>query len=154
MGKAAFSGPVYGAKANLVTLAFDAGAVSSGASTTLMPAASFKTPTYESWALTELFVNVSTCSSNAAAIYVKVECPAFQGNSSFSTTVFTINSGTSTSISSTFVLPVAPTAGEYEGVVLPPNSTIRFLSSGNSALGVTNLNVRGFTRFVNSTRPE
>lgn len=154
MGKTAFSGPLYGAKSNLLTLSYAAGAISSNASTTLCPAATVLVPPYEAWGLTELFANVSTCSSGAASFKVKVECPAFQGNSSFSTVAFTITSGTSTSISSTFVTPVSPSAGEYEGLVIPPNSTIRVVSSANSAMGVTNLNVHGWVRFVNSTRPE
>ena len=152
MGKTAYSGPVYGAKANLITLAFDAGAISSGASTALLPAASLLVPTYEAWCLTELFANVSTCSSLASQFKVKVEAPAFGGNSSFSTTVFTLGSGTSTSIAASVTATATP--GEYEGLLCPPGSTLRIVSSAASAMGVTNLNVRGFTRFVSSTRAE
>lgn len=153
MGKTAFSGPVYGAKNNILTFSYAAGAISSGASTALLPAATITVPTYEAWGLTGLYTNVSTCSSNAAQFLVKVECPTFNGNSSFSTTVFTVTSGTSTSIAAQ-TLPGVRTAGEYEGLMLPPNSTIRIVSSANSAMGVTNLNLHGFIRFVSSTRAE
>ena len=153
MGKTSFSGPVYGAKNNILTFAFAAGAISSNASTTLLPGATITVPTYEAWALTGLYTNVSTCSSNAAQFKVKVECPTFNGNSSFSQTAFTVGSGTSTSIAAQ-TLPTSPTAGEYEGLILPPNSTIRVVSSANSAMGVTNLNLHGFIRFVSSTRAE
>lgn len=153
MGLLRYSGPVYGAKSNLLTLAFAGGAISSNASTSLLPGAKVIVPVYEAWGLTGLYANVSTCSSNAAQFQVKVEAPAYNGNSSFSTVVFTLNSGTSTSISAQ-TIPTNPTAGEYEGFVVPPNSTIRVVSSANSAMGVTNLNFHGFIRFVPSTRSE
>lgn len=153
MGKVAYSGPLYGAKSNLLTLSYAAGAISSNASTSLCPGATVAVPVYEAWVLTGLYANVSTCSSNAASFKVKVECPSFQGNSSFSTVAFSMNSGTSTSIAAQST-PVTPTPGEYEGLFVPPNSTIRVVSSANSAMGVTNLNMHGFIRFVSSTRPE
>ena len=151
MGKTAFRGPVYGAKGNLFSFSFAAGASTSNASTALLLATSFQIPSFEAVCLTGFYANVSTCSSNNAQFKVKIEAPAFEGNSSFSTTIFTLGSGTSTSISSR-VEPTAPTPSEYEGFLCPPNSTIRIVSSANSAMGVTNLNVHGFPRFVDSTR--
>lgn len=153
MGKSAVSGPLYGAKSNLFTMAYAAGAISSNASTTIVPAATLLVPNYESWLITGLFANVSTCTSNAAQFKVKVEAPAYGGNSSKSATIITQGSGTSTSISSTWAIAtVSP--GEYEGYYCPPNSTIRIVSSANSAMGITNLNLHGFIRFENSTRAE
>lgn len=153
MGKTAFSGPLYGAKANLVSLAYAASAISSGASTTLCPGAQLVVPLGEAWLLTELIPSVSTCTSNAAAFKVKVEAPAFGGQSSFSGTAISYNSGASTSVVSTYAL-ASVTGGEYEGYFCPPNSTIRVVSSANSAMGITNLNLRGYTRFISSTRAE
>lgn len=153
MGKTAFSGPVYGAKSGIYTLTYAAGAISSNASTTLVPAATILVPNYESWLITGLFPNVSTCTSNAAQFKVKAECPAYKQDSTKSATLITINSGTSTSISSTWAIATT-SPGEYEGYFCPPNSTIRIVSSGNSAMGITNLNIHGYIRFENSTRAE
>ena len=159
MGVTRFSGPVYGAKANLFTQSFAAGAISSGASTAIIAAGSaVVTPIYEQWVITELFVNVSTCSSNAAAFYLKFESPSWAGAgasgdavSTKSGTIATLTSGTSTSISN-FANPTTPTASEYEGFVVNPGSTLRLVSSANSAMGITQINVRGYTRYVDSTR--
>jgi len=154
MGVTRFSGPVYGAKAGLMTFAFAAGAITSNASTALLPAAITTIPTYESWVLTGLWANVSTCSSNNYQFKVKFEAPTGGGSAGTSTTsgtIHTLGSGTSTSISS-FVNPTTPTPGEYEGFVVPPGSTLRIVSSGNSAPGITNLNLHGYIRYVDSTR--
>ena len=152
MGKTAFAGPVYGAKAPLIAMSWAGGAISSNASTTVVPAAVFQVPTYEVWMVTEAFATVSTCSSNSAQFLIKYESPAFGGTldgralSSASGTLFTIASGTSTSIAT--ISTCATTAGEYEGKVIPPNSTIRIVSSANSAMGVTHLNIIGYRRYV------
>jgi hypothetical protein len=153
MGATRFSGPVYGAKSNLLTLAYAAGAISSNASTTLVPGSAFIVPNYEAWIVTGLFPTVSTCSSLAASIKLKVEYPAFGAASSGSTTILSVNSGTSTSIGSTWVIATT-SPGEYEGFFCPPNSTLRFVSSATSPMGITNLNLHGFIRFVNSSRAE
>src|SRR5438445_4324133 len=143
MGFTRFAGPVYGAKANLFTWSFAAGAISSGASTAVVAAGqSIVMPTYEQWILTEMFANVSTCSSNAAQFKLKYESPSWAGASArgdavstTSGTIFTLNSGTSTSINS-FANPGTMSAGEAEGFVVNPGSTLRLVSSGNSAMGV------------------
>ncbi len=161
MGISRFAGPVYGAKQNLVSLSYAAGAISSNASTGLTdPSAKFLVPAYEDWFLTECYVNCSTCSSNAAAFYVKVE-PTLTGRAggtaelpssgTLAGTVFTITSGTSTSIA-TFATAAVKPANEYEGWMVPANSTIRIVSSGNSAMGITQINLRGFVRYIDSTR--
>jgi hypothetical protein len=44
------------------------------------------------------------------------------------------------------------TAGEYEGTYCPAGSTLRLVSSGVSVMGLTQVNVMGYIRYVNSTR--
>jgi hypothetical protein len=152
MGKTAFSGPVYGAKCGLMSFCYAAGAISSGASTAVLPAGQFITPSYSIWMPTELFVNVSTCSSNNYQFKVKYESPSYgttldgRNVSSQSGTLFTVGSGTSTSINTSSTC--ATTAGEYEGFVLTPGSTVRIVSSGNSAPGVVQLNLHGYIRYI------
>ena len=144
MGKTAFSGPVYGAKASLGSAAFATGAISSNASTTAVPTAKWVVPAYEDWYLTEFGAQVSTCSSNAAQFKLKVEAAGAN------TLAATVNSGTSTVLAS--VVACTVTAGEFEGFLAPANSTIRVVSSANSAMGITQLHLRGFIRYKDSSR--
>lgn len=155
MGITRFTGPVYGAKASL----FSVGPVAlSGASTTLQ--ARTVVPVYETWYLTELAVSCSTNSSNAKVI-LKVKGtstdatnptngpdPNFPAGNPGSP--FTLTGPTSTSGFNQFVIPTAQTPGEYEGYAVPGNSTIRIVSSGT--MGVACLSVRGFIRYLDSTR--
>lgn len=143
MGKTAFSGPVFGAKAGLGSVAFAAGAISSNASTTAVPTAKWIIPTYEDWYVTEMGVQCSTCSSNAASFILKNQVAGVDA------TVITITSGTSTSISA--VTAATPTAGEYQGFKCAAGSTLRVVSSGNSAMGITQIHLRGFVRWLPST---
>jgi hypothetical protein len=157
MGKAAFSGPVYGGKGNL----FSVGPVAAAsASTTLV--ASIVVPPYETWYLTELFAAQSQASSNSSTpkIVLKVKGtstsvsypgpgpdPAFPtGNAG---TVATVTGPTSTATWNQVTTATA-TAGEYEGYAAPANSTIRIVSSGT--IGLLSARVNGFIRFIDSTR--
>ena len=144
MGRTRFSGPVYGAKGSLGSVSLASGVISSGASTALVPTARFIVPAYEDWYLTEFGVQCSTCSSNAASFKLKVE------QNATNTTAATITSGTSTSINS--VTACSITAGEYEGFLAPAGSTVRVVSSGNSAMGITGLHIRGYIREKDSSR--
>lgn len=151
-------GPVYGSKSLLCT--FWTAATSSGASTALAYANSIRVvPPYEDWFLTELHATCSTCSSNAAALYVKTEGgsttipPAIGAPGNGSTqaqTIFSINSGTSTSISTSAIATATP--GEYEGAWVPAGSTIRLVSSANTPIANLQVQIMGFIRFRDSTR--
>ena len=165
MGITRFLGPVYGAKANLVTFFFPAAGNSSNGGTTAVIGVNangaITVPPYEDWFVTEGFLTVSTKSSvaGAVAIYVKSEggssgLPARSWNGGGSTnaqTIFSFVEGTTSTSWSTWAT-ATPTAGEYEGAWVPAGSTIRCVSSGTSLPGNITLNLRGYTRYVDSTR--
>lgn len=159
MGKTAFKGPVYGAKG--VMAKFSAGAVtSSGASSALV--ASWIVPSYEDWYITEITGYCSTCSSLGNTITVKSEggstTGAFRdwGNGPNSTRAQTIGTATwGTSTTGPILGTVTADGGEYEGKWVPGGSTIRaLLSSVVNPIASFNVTLRGFTRFVHSTRAE
>jgi hypothetical protein len=159
MGKTAFSGPVYGAKGVLAT--FSAGAVtSSGASTAL--AASWIVPAGEDWFITEYGAYCSTCSSGGNTVTIKSEGGSTTGanrewgdgsNSTKAQTIGSLTWGTSTG--GPLIGIVTKTAGEYEGKWVPTGSTVRaVLSSVLNPIANFNVTLRGFPRFINSTRAE
>lgn len=160
MGKTAFLGPVYGAKSQLCSWAYSV--TSSQATTNLAVTGSKRVvPPYEDWFITEMYATCSTCSSAAAALYVKTEggsttiAPAPWGTGNGSTraaTIVSMTSGTSTTFSSH--VAVTPTAGEYEGSWVPAGSTLRLVSSANSGIAQLQVSLMGFIRFRNSTRSE
>jgi hypothetical protein len=61
-----------------------------------------------------------------------------------------VNAAGSTTWSTSAIATV--TAGEYEGTYCPAGSTLRLVSSGVSVMGLTQVNVMGYIRYVNSTR--
>lgn len=157
MGKMAYSGPVYGAKGNLVSygpVAF------SNASTALV--ASAVVPPYETWYITEVGACNTQTSSNSSTpkVFVKVKgtstsvsYPGPGPDPQFPTG----NAGTAASVTgptSTAAWNVIGTAtvtpGEYEGYAAPANSTIRIVSSGT--IGQLFVSIHGFRRFLDSTR--
>src|SRR6185312_10945560 len=74
MGKTAYSGPLYGAKANLWTFGPYADLHSTGATTGLLtPNSARVVPPYEDWLITEMTLTASTNSSVAAThgLYLK-----------------------------------------------------------------------------------
>ena len=160
MGKTAFNGPVYGAKSLLAK--YSAGAVSStGASSAL--ACSFIVPPGEDWYITEISGYCSTCSSGGNTVIVKSEGGSTTGagrswavdlsNSTKAQTVGTATWGTSTG--GPILSQLTPSAGEYEGVWVPTGSTLRILlSSIANPIANLNISLRGYPRFVNSTRGE
>jgi hypothetical protein len=160
MGKTAFSGPVYGAKSLLWSYGPFADTHSTGASTGLLNVNSVRTvPPYEDWMITEVVAHVSTNSTTAGhGLYLKSEGGSTTGivraDGNVSTATQTLASFT-TGVSSVFTgsTTVAATAGEYEGKWVPAGSTLRIVSSGVSVMGNVQVNVMGYIRYVNSTRP-
>lgn len=154
MGKTAFSGPVYGAKATLWSVHVPTG--TSRATTAVIGVTVI--PNYEDWYITEAYGSFSTGSSVGNSLVFKSEggsttLARYQGQASTVTqTIATLNSGTSTSLNT--VTTITPTAGEYEGLYVPAGSTIRLVSSGVNPQSNINAGLRGFIRFIPSTRSE
>jgi hypothetical protein len=146
MGKTAFSGPVYGAKSLLWSAYVPVG--TSGASATY---AVTTVPGYEDWYATETFFACSSCSTGAASVS--------------SVTTFVINDDSSNlhaavamaSTASGVLTTVSADAGEYEGKRIAAGSTLSFVIAGGSSsvpIGSARAELRGYIRFINSTRPE
>lgn len=147
MGKTAFSGPVYGAKGalwNPFSLV-----VSSGASTQV--AAATRVPTYEDWYVTEALFQCSSCSTGAAIassvcqFVFKDDGTALHTNQVLQDT------------NSVTLVTITPDAGEYEGKRIAAGSTITFEVAGGSSavpVGSARGELRGYIRFINSTRAE
>lgn len=150
MGKTAFSGPVYGAKAVLACVTMSA--VSSGASTI----AFYKTivPSGEIWYVTEAAAYCSTNSSNANII---VKAKGGSSNSDFPSgtagTLTSFSAGASTVGFNTLNI-LTPTAGEYEGKAVMPNSSIRMVSTSVNPISNLAVTLHGYKRFLSSTRAE
>lgn len=160
MGKTAFAGPVYGAKSLLWAVGPATG--SSGASTSrpFTNAASMVIPPYEDWYITEFAVSCSTCSSVGNSFILKSKGGSTTGTpprfgtpgagSTITQTLSNINAGTSTSVSTWATITASP--GEYEGAWVPAGSTLYVVSSGVNPPAQLMWNVRGFIRYVDSTR--
>lgn len=160
MGKTAYSGPVYGAKATLMTC----GPLTGAASGTTGVVARTIVPQGETWYVTEMICSASTNSSNFG-VKLKVKgtstsasYPGPGPDPNFPTgnagTVIAFVSGASTAGFNAVAYPTTPTAGEYEGYAIPANSSVRVISSGAAAPSALSVVLRGFTRFLNSTRAE
>jgi hypothetical protein len=159
MGVSRFSGPVYGSKGLLAKYSAGA-ATSTGASSAL--ACSWIVPPYEDWFVTEITAYCSTCSSGGNVFALKSEggstIAAFRDwadgtNSTKAQTVGSINTGASTT--GPFLTTITATPGEYEGKWIPGGSTVRLvLSAVTTPIANFNFSVRGFTRFLSSTRAE
>lgn len=161
MGISRFSGPVYGAKSLLWSYGPFADTHSTGASTAILNANAKRTvPNYEDWYVTEVHVATSTNSSvaNTHGLYLKSEGgsttgvarPGDQPSTVAQTLISFVNPAGSTTWNESTV--VSGTAGEYEGKYVPAGSTLRLVSSGVSVMGITQVNVMGFIRYVDSTR--
>lgn len=154
MGKTAFKGPVYGAKSMLWGGHLATG--TTNASTILVGATAI--PPYEDWYITEVCASFSTGSSAGNSFVFKSEggssgLARYDGlGSTVAQTIATINSGTSTSLNN--VTTVTATAGEYEGLYVPAGSTLRLVSSAVNPLSKVNWSLRGYIRFIPSTRSE
>jgi len=158
MGITRFSGPTYGAKANLFSFGPTRGDANS--STSLI--CSIVVPAYETWFLTELQVSNAQVSSNSSTPKVilkvkgtstSVSYPGPGPDPQFPTgnpgTAATITGPTSTT-GMNAVATCSVTPGEYEGYGAPANSTIRVVSSGT--IGQLCVAVQGFKRYLDSTR--
>jgi len=132
MGKTAFDGPVYGAKATLLSLSKDA--VSTG------PALTVRVPPYEDWYVTELQIHRQSTGSTVFGASLLDD----------STVVSSVTLTSSLADLSTWA-GVTPDGGEYEGARIAAGSVVSI--SLNSTGVHTNVLVRGFTRFIDSTRP-
>lgn len=159
MGVTRYKGPVYGAKGVLAH--FSAAAVtSSGASTALV--ASWVVPSYEDWFITEVTGYCSTASSGGNTITIKSEGGSTTAagrdwgdgsNSTKAQTVVTATWGGSTT--GPILGTATATAGESEGKWVPAGSTVRaLLSSVLNPIANFNVSLRGYTRWINSTRAE
>lgn len=160
MGKMSFSGPVYGAKSLLWSYGPFADTHSTGASTAALNANAIRVvPPYEDWMITEVTVAVSTNSTAAGhGLYLKSEGGSTLGivradgqPSTATQTIASFTSGASSVLTGSTT--VAATPGEYEGKWVPAGSTLRLVSSGVSVMGNVQVNVMGYIRYVNSTRP-
>lgn len=139
MGKTAFEGPVYGAKATLATINLKA---SSGASTVIY--AGVIVPGGEDWYGTEVSLYKGSTGSTGFVAVVR------KGSSALSSQAITSSAaGQSTSVI------VTATAGEYEGKRLPSGCTVTFeATSPTVATSRVTMVLSGFRRFVSSTRAE
>lgn len=146
MGKTAFSGPVYGAKSALWQ-PFVISA-SSGASTQIVAATIV--PVYEDWYVTETVYQCSSCSTGAAASSVASFVIKDDGTA-LHTAVSLLSTATPV------LTTMTPDAGEYEGKRIAGGSTLTFeIVAGSSAVpvGTARGELRGYIRFVSSTRSE
>lgn len=169
MGKTSFMGPVYGAKSLLWSFFSPSANNSSNGNTTAAYAvngvANMTVRPYEDWYVTEASIVVSTHSSVANNISVKLKVeggsttalgprpyavPGNSGTTNNATILTMTQTGTSTSWS-TWATATAE-ASEYEGTWCPAGSSLRFVSSGTSLPGNTMFNVWGFVRYIDSTR--
>ena len=158
MGLSRKSGPAYGSKSLLASASI--ATTSTGASTALV--ASWIVPVYEDWFITEISGYCSTASSGGNVLTIKSEGGSTTAagrdwgggsNSTKAQTIVTATWGASTT-GPILATPTA-TAGEYEGVWVPAGSTVRaLLSVSSNAMTNLNISLRGFPRFVSSTRAE
>ena len=158
MGFTRFSGPAYGAKAQLAGGSI--ATTSTGASTAL--ALSWIVPAGEDWFVCDVAGYCSTCSSGGNTVTIKSEGGstanalrdwADGSNSTKAQTIGSVSWGTSTTgpIGRAFT----PSAGESEGVWVPSGSTVRaVLSSVANPIANFNVSLYGYRRFVSSTRAE
>ena len=157
MGFSRFKGPVYGAKSQIASFSASA-ATSSGASSALVT--SWIVPVYEDWFITEVSAYASTLSSGGDTITIKSEGGSTSAavrdwgdgsNSTKAQTIATLTWGTSTT--GPLLSAVTASAGESEGLWVPAGSTIRaVLSSVVDPIANLNIALRGYTRFIDSTR--
>jgi len=159
MSLSRFTGPLYGAKGLLAKFSMG-GVTSTGASSALL--CSWVVPVYEDWFICEVSAFCSTCSSGGNTVTIKSEGGSTAGaardwgngsNSTIAQTVVAVNWGASTT--GPILATATPTAGEYEGKWVPGGSTIRaVISVIANPISNFNVSLRGFTRFVSSTRAE
>lgn len=143
MGKTAFSGPVYGAKGTLFSV--HRAVVSSGVSSQVI--ASIAVPAYEEWFLTEIIASASSGTTGAMGANLLANSSAVPGSTA-----------TITSTETATVAEITRSEGEFEGFRVLSSQTIEVIAdtggSSVAAIGNMNVTVRGFTRWIPSTRAE
>jgi hypothetical protein len=143
MGLTRHSGPLYGAKSLLFTVHRDNTDVASSVAIT---EALVVVPNYEEWLVTEFRVFRGSSGSTAATYTF-----ALVDDSTTIADVATASSAASLSLSTT----LAPTAGEYEGVLVASNSTLAFTHTrgGSTTAPCSNITMSayGFIRFKSSS---
>lgn len=137
MGKTAFSGPVYGAKATLFSAAFtpSTGVTASPIGTIV--------PSGEDWYATEVALYRGSTGSTNLLITVLDD----------STSIGTVGVGGSSATGPAVVSVLAADSGEYEGTRIASGSVVTFSHSSHAGPNI-NLSVmlRGFTRLIDSSR--
>lgn len=136
MGKTAFSGPVFGAKASL----FAAGPFSASTGSSAIFAATI-VPPGEDWYVTNLALYRNSTGSTDFTVSVQAN----------STTLGSVNVGGSSIISNT-ISNFTPDSGEYQGIKIASGSTVT-LSHSSHAGPNANFNVvlSGYRRWIPST---
>lgn len=139
MGKTSFSGPVYGAKATLASIGpFDCSTGSSAVVSGVV------VPAGEDWYITELSVYRGSTGSTNLVISLHDD----------STIVTSAGVGGS-SIAGGAVGIATADGGEYEGTRVATGSVLTVSHSSHAGPNVNVVaTVRGFTRFINSSRSE
>ena len=164
MGKINFSGPVYGAKSLLWTFGPYTQTGTSGGTTVLYTDNSVRVvPPYEDWFITEVNLMASTNSTvaNGHKVFLKSEGGSTTGitrisgmfASTVAQTIATFTNAAGSSAWSTWAT-VTGSPNEYEGLYVPAGSSLRIVSSGITLIGLLQLNIMGFIRYVSSTRSE
>lgn len=136
MGKTAFSGPAFGAKATLFSATFAASTGSSAVCAgTIIPAG-------EDWYATELSVFRSSSGSTDFTISLQDD----------GTTIGSVNVNGSSIAGGSGIARFTPTSGEYQGLLMASGSTLTFSHSSHAGpnAGVTVV-LRGFPRWIAST---
>ena len=148
MGLSRASGPTYGAKQTLacIRVADISSGAGNGLSTVL---AAFVVPTGEDWYATEFLYHRQSTGSTGIQFSVQDDSTVLAST--------TIGGANSSLADKAGFLIITPTAGEYEGAQILSGSTVTFnvvqSSVAPASSGVT-LTLRGFIRFVNSTKAE
>lgn len=171
MGKTAFNGPVYGAKANLWSygpIACDTPSTASNTTGLYKNGSIRVVPGYEDWLITEFYADFSTCSSlgthslilksegGSTTIPANLEAPG--NGSTRAQTLATATTPAATSTTAAVSVTVTKDGREYEGAWVPAGSTLRVVYShvGSTTAEVMTggWQVMGYIRYRDSTRAQ
>lgn len=148
MGKTAFSGPVYGAKALLWMAHGDNLLLTSSVTNTMQ---AMQVPQYEDWYITEF--KVYRGSSHSTAVTTTYE---LADDSTVIANLVQASGAASSGAGALFSTTLTPTPGEYEGLQVVGGSTLAFqYNHGGSTVAVdSNVTawVYGYIRYKDSTR--
>jgi hypothetical protein len=150
MGKTAFSGPVYGGKSLLWSVAR---ASTAAPSTTVATFSQIILPAGQDWYITDIHVYRESTHSTAFVLSISDDSTRATSDTRTIGTV-AITSSAAGAMGST---AVSADAGEYEGRRVAALSTLTCqVANGNSSVTASPIHcsVYGFIRFVSSTRAE